>query len=453
MQAANVYYDLDNSKIIMSDTLDLNVDVNKATNINTGTNNLAITLGGGSGDVVINSDTWDVSTTGTISNAILSLRAGEAGAGTAPVKFGTGSALNTVAEAGALEYNGTNLFVTNSTAERFKIADIDQDAMTDGMLCRYTTAGHLDCTVDSASVGHAQITLGNVDVYGSNNATGLAINGSVLNLRSADVSNPGAVNIAAQTFNGLKTFDDGVTSTGTLTASNGLTMTTGALNLTATSGALSLTGLGASTIGTTSQNLTLSTTTSGTLAVTSAGALNLTGNPINLDSSTGVIALAAGDVIQTATGGAATRAAGEEVLVGTVPIFGFDLPAQTAGTVFKDISRVMEDNPFPAQASGTTRSYKFIIRYADTLTITEGPSLWNFYDVGTPGSSIAFTVPYSPGTSLDEGTVAIVDATAGMKTLIEADGDWNLQVRPDDTATGKTIRVYNIDLAAYDVVD
>ncbi|MFH1048522.1 MAG: hypothetical protein V1732_02565, partial [Patescibacteria group bacterium] len=342
-----------------------------------------------------------------------------------------------------------------------------------------------------------------------------------------------------------------------LTASNGLTLTTGALNLTGTSGALALSGLTASSINTGAANLTFtsgnfnttatginttaigattastgafttlassgnttlgtgassvnvigSTTTPGTLTLHGAttldntltvsganltslgGNLSFTGTAPTISASTAAtnIAIDAGttgavNIAGTSTGsinfaggsgstgctittagvltctgnisggGAGTRATGEAILVGLVPIFGYDYPAQTGAIVFKNVSRVIEDNPFPAATTGTTRAFKFIIRYADTLTVTQGPSLWNFYDVTTPASSIAFTVPYSPGVSLEEGTVEIVDATAGMKTLIEANGDWNLQVRPDDTLTTFFIRVYSIDLAAYDVVN
>lgn len=90
----------------------------------------------------------------------------------------------------------------------------------------------------------------------------------------------------------------GLTLASLLTASNGLTLSAGAINLTATSGAISTTGLAASTIGTASANLTLSTTTSGVLALTSAGALNLTAgaastitlanvaNALNFDANT-----------------------------------------------------------------------------------------------------------------------------------------------------------------------
>lgn len=53
---------------------------------------------------------------------------------------------------------------------------------------------------------------------------------------------------------------------GTLTASNGLTMTTGALNLTATSGALSLTGLNASSINTGASALTITSSNFNTTA-------------------------------------------------------------------------------------------------------------------------------------------------------------------------------------------
>jgi len=53
-------------------TVNLNASSNFATNINTGTSTGAITLGGGSGTVAINSSGWNISTTGTITGAALS---------------------------------------------------------------------------------------------------------------------------------------------------------------------------------------------------------------------------------------------------------------------------------------------------------------------------------------------------------------------------------------------
>jgi len=57
---------------------------------------------------------------GTTSTARLHISAGTATASTAPLKFTSGTNLTT-AEAGAMEYNGTNLFFTPSSAARNNI--------------------------------------------------------------------------------------------------------------------------------------------------------------------------------------------------------------------------------------------------------------------------------------------------------------------------------------------
>ena len=57
--------------------------------------------------------------------AALELKAGTATAGTGPLKFTSGTNLTT-AEAGSMEYNGTNLFMTNGGAQRQEIPQIQQ---------------------------------------------------------------------------------------------------------------------------------------------------------------------------------------------------------------------------------------------------------------------------------------------------------------------------------------
>jgi len=63
----------------------------------------------------------DISTTAT---AKVHIAAGTASANTAPLKFTSGTNLTT-AEAGAVEYNGTDLFYTNSTPTRRTVANLD----------------------------------------------------------------------------------------------------------------------------------------------------------------------------------------------------------------------------------------------------------------------------------------------------------------------------------------
>ena len=59
----------------------------------------------------------------TAPTSLLMLAAGTASANTAPLKFTTGTNLTTI-EAGAVEYDGTNLYVTNSAPLRFTIAKL-----------------------------------------------------------------------------------------------------------------------------------------------------------------------------------------------------------------------------------------------------------------------------------------------------------------------------------------
>lgn len=56
----------------------------------------------------------------TAPTSVLHIKAGSTAASTAPLKFTSGS-VNTTPEAGAVEYNGTNLFLTDGTAARARI--------------------------------------------------------------------------------------------------------------------------------------------------------------------------------------------------------------------------------------------------------------------------------------------------------------------------------------------
>lgn len=58
---------------------------------------------------------------GITPSANITIKAGTATAGTAPLKFTSGT-VNTTAEAGAMEYDGTDLFFTNGTPTRKKVA-------------------------------------------------------------------------------------------------------------------------------------------------------------------------------------------------------------------------------------------------------------------------------------------------------------------------------------------
>ena len=130
------------------------------------------------------------------------------------------------------------------------------------------------------------------------NANGATLTGQVLNLQPADGSFGGVVTTGTQTLAGAKTFSS------TLTASSGLTLTTGALNLTATSGALTLSGMSASSLSFGANNVTFTSgnfnTTATGINTTNIGAttpgtgafttLSSTGTS-NIGSGTGVVTL------------------------------------------------------------------------------------------------------------------------------------------------------------------
>ncbi len=117
-----------------------------------GTNNLARVTILGAGNIGIGL---------TVPTAYMHFKAGTATAGTAPIKLTTASAvLNTTAEAGAIETNGTHLFWTDSAANRYQldqqfvlVKDIAQTAhgFTVGQLLKRTTTSYQLAQADSAA--------------------------------------------------------------------------------------------------------------------------------------------------------------------------------------------------------------------------------------------------------------------------------------------------------------
>ncbi len=84
-------------------------------NINSGQSSV------GYGNVIINSAGGNVGIGSTSPTAALQLKAGTASAGTSPLKFTSGT-LMTAPEAGAMEYDGSNLYFTNNTPTRIALA-------------------------------------------------------------------------------------------------------------------------------------------------------------------------------------------------------------------------------------------------------------------------------------------------------------------------------------------
>ena len=110
---------------------------------------------------------------------------------------------------------------------------------------------------------------------------------------------------------------------------------------------------------------------------------------------------------------------GSDTIQEIVPIFGFDLPAQTKSATYKTVSRVLESDPFSTVAAGKTRKYKFVIRYADELAT--GTSSWSVCPAATDDASCteSFTVPYSTRT-LGDGSTTATGAQVSVTSLVVA---------------------------------
>jgi hypothetical protein len=155
-------------------------------------------------------------------------------------------------------YNNPALTTASSTNIAFNLASGNFTA---------TGAGAVNLTPTSASSftsgGTLTLTSGAASTWGTTAGNLTIDSGGVLNL--------GTINATGIYLgkNGITTTNNGaLTSTQTLTASNGLTLTTGTLNLTATGGTLTLSGLSASSINTGANALTFTssnfkTTTTG----------------------------------------------------------------------------------------------------------------------------------------------------------------------------------------------
>lgn len=144
----------------------------------------------------INSTAFMLLAGGTLTGN-LTLRTGAVGAGTSPLKFVAGTNMTT-AEAGAMEWDGTNLFITQTTGPTRKTIAYLDSVMT-GSTAKWTTARTVtfatgDVTgsfsIDgSAAVGNVVLTVGATKIVNSMLATN-AVTNSKLSTASGE---PGAV--------------------------------------------------------------------------------------------------------------------------------------------------------------------------------------------------------------------------------------------------------------------
>ncbi len=331
------------------------------------------------------------STTINIGNsAATTIALGAGGSLARTINIGTGTGVDTI-----------NIGTGGTSADVIRIGDSVADlALTDAQWS-ITTAG-LITTADDLAVNGGDITT------------------------SAGTFNLLNTNAATINFGGAATAINFGSSAGTTTLTSGDALTikfstsTGGFILESASPSVKYLEIG----------------TDGKLSVRSGGS-----GDILLDPASGTIYLGSGDVIKTSTGGAASRASGDLIFREMVPIFGFDLPAQTASTSYVKVSKVLENYPFPAAISGTTRVHKLVFRYAASTT---APIDWRI-STTTGATYSSSTLPIPGSIDLTKGNAYVTTTT------IPTDGtDWWIDVKTPDASS--TVRIFQIFLAAYDQV-
>ena len=401
----------------------LNLTANAASTLNVGTGNTLtitsqnfkvdssgnITVAAGQGLDTISAGVLNLgNTTATTvnigNNAATTISIGVGGSLNRTINIGTGSGADTINIG-----TGTG-------------ADVIQIGGGGGTLAIDTTSWDIDTSGNIVTSGSITAT-GNITTSGN-----LAVNGGNLTT-SATTFNLLNTNATTINFGGaMTTLNIGSASGLTIAAPGRLTIQFGA------AGGFFIQDNSATPV----QYLTIST--DGTLTLlTGESADEIVFNPAG--SSSGIVRVAPGD--QFYIGDVLVMGTNQEIIRGVVPIFGFDLPAQTATTSFVQVSRVVENYPFPSAIPGTVREHKFVIRYASATT-TAGTT-WRVFNTDSGTTIATFTVPPTESTDLDAGHIYITPAVT-----IPTDGtDWRLDVQ----TSGAAIRIYQIFLMAIDRVD
>lgn len=196
-------------------------------------------------------------------------------------------------------------------------------------------------------------------------------------------------------------------------------------------------------------NATISGT--GKLTVSSGGSGDLV-----LDSASGYVSTSdrifSRGGFETTSTDATIRKKGEEIVRGVVPIFGFDLPARcktscVPGT-YVTITRVVEndDDIFPEPYSGTTRKYRFAIRYADATTTAASRTTWQIATSSNATYVSQFTLPPTGSADLTKGF-----ATTTSNITLPTTDDWFLRVTLGGSGNYE-LQVYDVMLIGVDEV-
>jgi hypothetical protein len=214
----------------------------------------------------------------------------------------------------------------------------------------------------------------------------------------------GAANFIMSTFGSVQTIAGGLTSSGAFTASNGLTLTTGALALTSTSGTISLTG----TSFTTNSLITVSATTNQfVLGTTNTTTLTA---PAPAASRTYTIPDAGGAASFVMTAGVQTIAGAKtfsSVITGSNGL--------TISSGSSDVQNLTASGVIIANAGITSSEIKYISETGQTTLTSSSNTLQKYTSSGN--TSVAL-----PASSSNEGVSFIFVNTGSGNVTITANG-------------------------------
>lgn len=500
MKAANVYYDLDTSKIVMTESINQagagqvtfsgNVDATNGLDVTTAD----LTVGGT--NFTVAQATGNVTTAGTLaiketgasptyytifqggdqtaaSNITYTLpTALPAAAGYSLVSSDTGVLSWAASVAGTahplLGVSGHNDTVDNAPSRGSIIVGNLTPAWTElvvGTAGQILSVNGTGDTVwsnvlgaDHGGTGVANNAASTLTITGNYGTTFTVTNTTAVTLpTSGTLYGTAAGSITSAQLAGSVSDEQG---SGALVFATSPTLTTPNIGA-ATGTSLALSGASALTVGTSSSQAGQIVFNNATNAFTQ----KITGsNPgANIEYILPATAPTAGQVLAATapSAGVSTMSwvnssgiAGGTTLVGSVQIFGFDYPARTASQSYIAVTKEMVGTPpFPAPVG--TRQYRFAIRYADTLdpadaTPANRVSNWEVYQTNnTPAQLAAFDVTAAPGTTdadLLKGTIYLT----GVVDLSGVTGtdEWVLRVKLP--TSGKKIQIYSIDWLAFD---
>jgi len=279
-----------------------------------------------------------------------------------------------------------------------------------------------DEAITNAIVLYASAVAGGIDIDAGTGGINMKSTGAVAgNAITVETTDGGITLIAAGVTNGDLVFTVGDNYTLTVTG-DASSIITGTYNIDAT----------------------------GVVTIDSDGNLVMGGSEISITSDGGNVTIDTGSgTLQVPSGrisvkdGAVLTEPGQLVLREMIPIFGFDLPAQTASTSYVTFSRTLENYPFQAALSSTTRVHKLVFRYSASTSAAVDLRIYNVDDSTTTDS---YTLPVPGSNDIDKGNAYV--ATTTIPSSISSHKDWRVDIKTPDISS--TVRIFQIFLAAYD---